>query len=431
MKYRLFSGMLIAGLLTGCKSPDLPAGPPLDRVTAWDSNPTYTYAREEKLMEWIEEDTPSSVIHTPENRWLNSFAACMEPFMVDWQQSDVSGSDEEYVIVHNVQVQGNPILGTSRLSTIRIPEHGIERIEYVIVRYGLKGPAKTSGHVQLRFIFKTDHRPLLYDRQGNPDLEQPYLDDLIVSWEAWRPTNTSWKFLAGLDPEQYGLTARMFSGNQRFLNDSLRGAVWDCYPLQLPEDEDAADMILWSCLIMGDSMARTTLSNMLREQLHLNDQEQIETKWTQEQKDQARQKLSWSEIPDDVFKDLLEGADYSYHAIERSCINLALLQIELAMERLYKEKDLGERDQQINWRPEGEIPDWFHEIVERDGEKVYLHALHAFFWALSHKEILPYKAYIPLKEAGMLQTDSKGHIIRYRYNHKTQSPYGNLRRNLM
>ena len=112
---------------------------------------------------------------------------------------------------------------------------------YWRVGYYLKGLAKTSGHIQLRFVFKQDHRPQLLDENNQLDREQPYLDDLFLSWEAWRPTNTPWEFAKGLDPDQYALSARMYSGPQRFLNDSLRGAVWDCYPLNIP-DADAADM---------------------------------------------------------------------------------------------------------------------------------------------------------------------------------------------
>ncbi|VGO21639.1 hypothetical protein [Pontiella sulfatireligans] len=50
---------------------------------------------------------------------------------------------------------------------------------------------------------------------------------------------------------------------------------------------------------------------------------------------------------------------------------------------------------------------------------------------MSNKAIFPYKSYLPLKDAGMLQTDKKGKVIMYRYGHKLGSPYGELSRNLM
>ena len=424
--------LLMCGLfLAGCKSRDLPVGPPLERVTKWDANPQYTYDAETAILQWLESDSKMlfEFCHTPESRWDNGLAACMSPFMVNWEASDLSSPDHKFVIVHGVQVGGNPILGTSRHATIRIPVHGIERVEFVIVRYHLKGPARLSGHVQLRFVFKEDSRPQLFDKQGNPDPAQPYLDDLIISWEAWRPTNTSWKFIAGLDPEQYTLTPRMFSGNQRFLNDSLRGAVWDCYPLQLPDVEGAADMILLNGLIMGDSLARKTIPPMLRDELKVRNSD-LADKLDKKDLKQLHQQLDWDEIPDDWFKDLMKDADVSYHALKRSCISVSLLQIELALERLYNENELGIR-KEIVWAPPGNIPAWFDKIVSDEESAGFFSGTRAFFWAMSNKEILPYKAYLPLKKADLLQTDKRGKIIRYRYGHKIGSPYGELSRNLM
>lgn len=425
-------GLAACGLiiLNGCKAPDLPGGPEVERVSAWNAEPAYHIGTAEELDEWMKQKTPSYIVHTPEDRWLNGFAECMNPFIVDWMQSDVGGGDSEYVMVHNVQVGGNPLLGISRHGTVKIQEQSIERIEYVIVRYALEGPARTGGHIQLRFVFKPDSRPQLFDANGNPDPVQPYLDDLMVSWEAWRPSNTPWKFISGLDPTQYELTARMYSGCQRFLNDSLRGAVWDCYPLQLPDHEEAEDMVLWCALIMGDSMARRTMTDMIMHDLKAEVGADFQNTWSKKQQDQMSRRLSWDEIPDNWFKATMQDADLTYHAIERSCISIGMLQIELAMERLYNEHDLGER-KKIDWRPKGKIPDWFNDVVRGDGKGTYTQAPYAAFWALTHQEILPYKAYLPLKRADMLRKDEKGNIIRYRYGHKLTSPYGDINRNVM
>jgi len=402
-------GLVAMGFaLLGCRSTP-PVGPPLERVEQWNKKPVYRVGTEADLLQWLESGSAVSIIHTPEDRWPNDFAVCMSPFLVDWAASDVSGSTNEFVIVHNVQVGGNPLLGTSRYATIRIPEGGIERVEFVIVRYYLKGLAKTSGHIQLRFVFKQDQRPELLDENGKLDREQPYLDDLFISWEAWRPTNTPWEFVAGLDPEQYALTARMYSGSQRFLNDSLRGAVWDCYPLNLP-DAEAADMLLWDGLLMGDSLTRRTILDLHKDA-----------------SDEIKKKFAWQKIPDDPLKDLLKDTDLSYHALERSCITIALVQIEMAMQRIYADRKLGERPE-IKYTL-GEIPEWFNNVAK--GNVKFRHSLEALFWARHHKQILPYKAYLPLEEAGMLQTDKKGKIIMYRYGHKIGSPYGSLSRNLM
>ena len=395
-------------ILSGCKS-TAPVGPPLKRVEHWNKNPTYRIGTETDLLHWLEKGSSVSIIHTPQDRWSNSFAVCMSPFLVDWEASTISESTNEVIIVHNVQVGGNPLLGTSRYGTVRIREKSIERVEFVIVRYHLKGLAKTSGHIQLRFIFKENRRPELLDKNGNLDPGQPYLDDLFISWEAWRPTNTPWKFVEGLDPKQYALTARMYSGSQRFLNDSLRGAVWDCYPLKLP-DTDAADILLWDGLLMGDSLTRRTI---------LDSNKNVSQK--------IKDELAWKKIPNDPLKKLLKTTDLSYHALERSCISLTLVQIEMAMQRIYSERNLGKR-KKIKYSP-GETPEWFNDVAR--GDVKFRHSLEALFWARQHKQILPNKAYLPLKEADLLQTDKKGKIIMYRYDHKNGSPYGELSRNLM
>jgi len=401
--------VLAAGFaLPGCRS-SVPIGPPLERVERWNGNPAYRMETEKDLLQWFEDKSPVRVVHTPEDRWPNGFAVCMSPILADWAASDVSGSTNGFVVVHNVQVGGNPLLGTSRYGTIRIPGGGIERAEFVAVRYKLKGVGKSGGHVQLRFVFKEDRRPELLDGNGRLDREQPYLDDLILSWEAWRPTNTPWKFMDALDPEQYALTARMYSGSQRFLNDSLRGAVWDCYPLKLP-DAKAADIVLWDGLLMGDSLTRRIILEM---------GEGISG--------EIKKKLAWQDIPNDPLKELLKEADLSYHALERSCITVSLAQIEAAMERVYAERHLGER-QKIKCAP-GKAPKWFDHAAQ--GKAGIRHSFGALFWARHNKQIMPGTAYLPLKEAGLLQTDKEGKPIMYRYGHKIGSPYGALGRNLM
>jgi hypothetical protein len=423
--------LLVSGLLlTGCRSSKVPVGPPLSRVAEWNENPEYLHNTEDVLLTWLNTDTPTVINHTPESRWRNGFAGCMDPFMVDWAQSDIREGQTGTVVLHNVQVAGNPVLGTSINASVHIPPHSIERVEFVVVRYALKGLAKMAGHVQLRFVFRPDSRPQLFDAQGNPDAAQPYLDDLVVSWEAWRASNTPWQFVAGLDPANYALTARMYSGNQRFLNDSLRGAIWDCYPLLLPDSPNAEDKILYCCLMLGDIMTRKTFSGMIKDQLIKKKGEDFTRDWTKEQRERALNRLSWDGIPDNWLKHRMQDADLSYNSIERSCITVALFQIELAMAWLYKEEDLGSR-REIAYAPPGDLPVWFNDLVTGEKTGGFFAAPRAIFWALNHKEIFPYKAYLPLEKAGMLQTDKKGKTIMYRYDLKNGSPYGELRRNLM
>jgi hypothetical protein len=402
-------GIVLGFILSGCRS-SVPVGPPLERVVEWNKNPVYNTLSEEKLLQRLEKSTPVEFVYTPEERWPNGFAACMSPLMINWSESNWTDSSNRFVIVRNVQVGGNPLLGLARYATIRIPFEGVKRVELVVVRYYLKGLAKRSGHVQLRFVFEQDHRPELLNENGDLNPEQPYIDDLIISWEAWRPTNTPWKFAEGLNPEKYALTARMYSGSQRFLNDSLRGAVWDCYPLKLSGDK-SAELLLWDGLVMGDLVARRSFSKLTNERFSI-----------------AEKKMHSEQIPDGYIKELLKDADTSYQALDRSCITMALSLIELTMRRVHA-GDTGVERTAVSYSP-GKPPAWFDHIATGEKRSIF-QAIKAFFWAETHQQIFPYKSYIPLEEAGLLQTDKKGKVIMYRYGHKQGSPYGELKRNLM
>jgi len=404
-----FVGVASVVLLGGCSS-SIPVGEPLARVQEWNKHPVYNKHTEKQMLDWLKQKTPRETVYTPEDRWPNEFAVCMTPLLINWKSSKWKDQTNGFVLVRNVQIGGNPIRGRAIYGTVRIPVRAVERVELVVVRYHLKGPARRDGHVQLRFVFNKDHRPEILNANGKQDSTQPFADDLIISWESWRPSNTKWEFVKGLNPKEYALTARIYLGCQRFLNDSLRGAVWDCYPLKL-SDKKTADLLLWDALVMGDLVARKSLKQITNNSFK-----------------SAQSKIHPEQVPDGFIKDLLKNADISYQALNRSCISMALAQIELTMRRI-DQGNTGTKRTAISYSP-GKPPVWFERIAL--GEKRSIgQAFHALFWAGEHEQIFPYKAYLPLKEAGLLQTDKKGKIIKYRYGHKIGSPYGKLMRNLM
>ena len=428
------SSVVLAGLLSGCSTGKVPPGAPLDRVQEWHENPEYHVGNGDTLLEWIRCKTPETTVYNPEYRWPDGLATSMTPILVDWENSRWENSGETissnyYILVRNVYVSGNPILGQTRLATIRIPARGVKTVEFVLVRYHLKGLAKTSGHVQLRFVFHENHRPQVLNADGSPDQSQPALDDLIFSWEAWRPSGTAWDFKTGLDSENYKLTARLFAGSQRFLQDALRGAVWDCYPLDLSAHEDAADTVLLTGLLMGDTLGRNLIWNMLEDGLIKDPSDEVKKNWKTKDALQARKTFTWEEIPEYPGKIHSKEIDPGYHALQRSCINLTLEQIDLAMERVYEKHNLEPRTR-IHLTQET-IPRWFDDVVEGNGWGTLYRAPHALFWLMGHKEVLPYKSYRPLEKAGVLQLDKKGKPIFYRYGHKASSPYGPLNEKIM
>jgi len=418
---------LVFFMATGCRSPKVKDGEPLERVSRWNKNPKFNEYNTTLLHAWLSSDTPVSVVHTPNDLMPNGFARCMTPFLVDWKDSTIKDTKGGYLIVRNVLVGGNPILGIARHACIRIPSSGVERVELIIVRYGLSGFKKYSGHVQLRFIFREDRRPILLDNQGKPDLEYPYIDDLILSWEAWRAPMVPYNVIDGLKPEGgYALTARLYTGAERFLNDSLRGAVWDCYPLNLPDKDKTGNIILYAGLVMGDALGRRSILNIENK---LSANKTKKTEWNEKDLDKVRGILNWDEIPDSMLKEALKKSDLSYNTFNRSCISLTLKQIDVAMKHLYAEKKI---DKQILIKESpGEIPIWFNEVLNKNRWKSITTAPGAFFWILHNSEVLPYKAYLPLQKAGLLKLNKKGKPIIYRYDHKKTTPYGTIRRNLM
>lgn len=430
----LYLMLIYCGLLMGCSSGKVPDGPALDRVNRWYKNPDYTWGSAKDLHEWINTPTPTIQAQNPENRWSNSLAASMTPFVVDWEHSTWDLTDDTvqtntYAIVKNVYVSGNPILGEVNLATIRIPEGGIKDIEFVIVRYALKGIAKTGGHVQLRFVFHEHTRPERLNNDGSLHQTNPYIDDLIISWEAWRPTQEKWKFKPGLEKDKYHLTARMYSGEQRYLQDLLRGAVWECYPLDLSQVDIMGDAILASGLMLGDGLSRKLIWSMLEHGLFIEPSPEIEATWKKKDKIRARHKLALEGIPDSPIKPMIEEIDPGYHAIQQSCINASLKQIDLAMEYLYASEGIGSWPG-IKVAPE-KIPTWFDDVAEGNGWAEFYNAPYAFFWFLGHKEIMPYRAYTPLDDAGLLKTNHRNKPIFYRYGLDYSSPYGPLKDRIM
>ena len=429
----LFLGVLI-GILSGC-STEVPQGPLIAREQAWQDNPKYIIGNDQTLLKWMNAKAPESTVFNPQSRWPNGLAESMTPLLVDWEDSCLNNTNKvsqsnEYFIVHNAYVSGNPILGSARLATIRIPTKGVKTVEFLIVRYNIKGLlAKTGGHVQLRFIFDEAHRPELLRADGSLDPVQPYLDDLIVSWEAWRPTGETWNFKEGLDPTKYRLTARLYAGDQRFLQDALRGAVWDCYPLDLSVSADAPDAVLSTGLLMGDALGRHLIWDMLEKGLIKDPTEEVKKAWKKEDLQKAEKMFAEEGIPQHLEKIYFNELKPGYHALERSCINMALEQIDQTMKRIYKRDHLGSWTD-IHVAPTT-IPSWFDDVVEGKDWKAFFEAPYALTWLINHKEVLPYKAYLPLKKAGLLQLNKKGKIIFYRYNYKETSPYGPLREKIM
>jgi hypothetical protein len=160
----------------------------------------------EELLGWAEQATPLARINTATDRLPNGLALSMLPFMVDWEHSDVDG-DAPFLLMRNVNAGGNPVIGENLLATLRIPLDGLDALQWCLTptRNKKRGKDTFMGHAMLRFLFTKD-RTSGHSGPGRQPLRGALPpDDLMLSWEAWRPPMTSYDGLKGLDPETYTL----------------------------------------------------------------------------------------------------------------------------------------------------------------------------------------------------------------------------------
>lgn len=410
----------------GKRTPD---GKPVPRVTAWHENPVFAEQSGKDLLNWIRQDTPIGITRTPEDRLPNGLASGMMAILVDWDASNPDDPENGCFIVHNVIVGGNVVLGQLVHATIRIPTRSIIDVEYVVVKPSLTGLGKNGGHAQLRFVFDPNNRPKILGTEADKLLSDPYLDDLIMSWEAWRPPLVKWDFETGLDASNFTLTARMLAGHMRFANDSLRKNIWHCYPLALPDVDDAADTLLHTALLMGDSLMRRVIGEMIDlDKLHSTTLPKGE-QWTAKEVEKARKALGREQIPDEDAKTDFSDIDISYQLFERSCITQTMTEVEMAMQWIHTKHNLGHREQ-VRISPES-FPPFFDCIIKGDRKGMIAGIPEGLSWFRKHSTVAPGKSYQLLEEAGLLQQDENGQTISYAYDIERITPYGKLGHNLM
>jgi hypothetical protein len=418
--------MKVGAALNSLRPPD---GAPVPRVAAWYENPVHHEQTGKELLNWLSKEAPIESTMTPQDRLPNGLASGMMAILVDWEASRPDDADSGFHTVHNVTVGGSAVLGRLTHATVKIPTRSIQCVEYVIVKQAVHGPVSKGGHGQLRFVFDPDNRPKILGPEAEALFRDPYVDDLIMSWEAWRPPLMMWDYEAGLDPKNFTLTARLTAGHVRFTNDALRSNFWHCYPLALPEVEGAADTVLHTALLMGDALMRRVIGEMV-------DLEQIDSTtipdaecWSGEDICKLKSKLSWDQIPDDDAREQFSTDDISYHLLERSCIALALAQIDFAMEWIHQNHDLGPR-RRVNIAPDT-LPEFFDSIVAKDRKGALRGMPEALEWFSTHQTVLPGKSFRLLEDAGLLKQDDRGKTINYVYDVNRVTPYGRLNNNLM
>lgn len=420
---------LVAGLVLWLAPPPLDRPPPpVPRLAAPGAGAVQTGSAVD-LLNWGRDPTPLFLVDVPKDALPNGLALSMIPFLVDWTRSVLQGA-EGTVRVRNVSVGGNPTAGENLLGTVEIPLDGLTDVQWCLTPdRNAKGQDSPMGHAQLRFVFAGDAQPVVLGRDARPQRLLRPLDDLILSWEAWRPPQTRYDPIAGLSPETYALTARAYSGRTRWLGDALRGNPWRCWPLDLPDTKDAAATVLMTGLLMGDAMARRTIDAMVKNgELELPDADAL-TDFSPADKAEIAAALSTDALPEDPLTHLMGKAELSYQLLERSCITYSLGVIQLALLRLHEEHDLGPAPR-LEILPQG-IPPWVEDLAGAGTGELLGYLPGALLFVARNGQVIPGNAHRILEGAGLMQEEDDGRPVVYEYFYKDQTPYGDLRDNLM
>lgn len=385
----------------------------------------------EQLLHLAEHDTQPLRLRTRRDVLPGGLSAAMAPMLIDWDASEIDRPDG-FVIVHNLNYEGNPLDGTTVLQTVKIPLDGVERVEWILVPLGRGGRRAALHHGQLRFVFRTD-RPLelvdLTDKAGGGDAE---LHDLVVSWEAWREPGQDFNFLTGMDPDAYALGLRLYAGPQRFLEDVLAGRDWFATPLRLPGGAAGPAEVLIVALAMGDGVARHTISKMFAESADqwpahapTADQAQLTAQWHELEKlTRPRQMTGDPRLN-------LSPQERTYQTMLRSCATMAYYCVTVAVDRLAERGlddgvDLGHLDQV---RLGGDEP-WMAEVAATNLGGLVMRAPLALRWLRRNPQAVPKKIPGRLDRAGLV-VHEKGKPVTIHYSLDGSTPYGRIADNLI
>ncbi|HEQ60652.1 MAG TPA: hypothetical protein ENN74_03485 [Firmicutes bacterium] len=358
------------------------------------------------------------------------YSAAMTPLLVDWNRSDFSPGGE--VLLIGVNHGGNPLSGVTELRSAAVRPDLVAEVQFIMVPLG--GP-RAIAHGMLRFIFESDGARLRGER-GEIAGQAETLDDLLLSWEAWRAPGVDYRMLKGMDPRTYELACRGYSGPQRFLEDALMNRDWEVYRLRLPGGCKGYAELLRVGLAVGDGAARHSLAWMI-EQVARQDQkvarrdEQSARKAKRAGAEGAAALEAWrslreravaSSAPDDDPRVDMRGQT-GYHSLLRSCANMSLYTIDVAVARLI-EAGFPAEGMVTTQEPElREAEGWMVELAEADLADILLRAPRMLAYALEHPTIIPGKIPGALEKAGLLELEN-GRPWKVRYSVLSETPWG-------
>jgi hypothetical protein len=355
-------------------------------------------------------------------------SVAMAPLLVDWLDSATGYEPDKYFVVRNVNLSSNPVSGQQILGSVRVPPGGIERIEWVFVVSKLGRRKTRGGHAMIRFVFRKDRRPTVITNDGDALGYNLNLEDLVLSWEAWRPPLARFDPVAGLDPETYALSLRCYSGPVRCLSDSIFDRPWECYRISLPDVPHASDKVLYVCLLFGDALARQTFASMLDERIeegkntpHGYEADDVEV-W-----EEMRKSLDRRAVPNFPVDEFLQGRT-RYHLLESSCVTMSLMMLDAANVRIRDRAGL-KPPKRVRVVP-GKAPAFLEHLARGKRRQALRGMPAALHWLAHNQTVIPGRAHELLDEVGLLKY-RRGEPVKSYYDNRKVTPYGRLEEHLI
>jgi hypothetical protein len=359
-------------------------------------------------------------IRTTRDVLPGGYSAAMTPLLVDWAKSDTGPGGEIHLL--NVNHGGNPVSGITELRSALIRPDSIREAQFIMVPLG--GP-EAIAHGMVRFIFDKGGAEFIGDDRDAAGTREE-LEDLMISWEAWRAPGVDYKMMKGMDPQAYELTCRAYSGPQRFLEDALMNRDWIMYKLDLPGAGAGLRELLMVALALGDGASRQSIVWMI---------EDAEKKWREEgpgpDPDQAEAARVWLSLKeragsssppvDDPRADMTGKT--GYQSVTRSCATMALYVVDLAVARIIEAGYPADGARPTRTPEIADEPEWMVELGRADMAGILLRAPKALVYALANPTVIPGNIPKALEDAGLLVMED-GRPWSKRYSMQGDTPWG-------
>jgi hypothetical protein len=374
-----------------------------------------------EALEWKRDTSDVVRVRIEKDVVPGGLSLAMAPVFVNWQSTSASFGPDDHYILRNVNVSNNPVGGILLLAGLKVFADSVESVEFVTVTWKVARRETPIGHAMLRFIFKEDRRPIILNREGEPFANDATVEDIVLSWEAWRPPRATFDPLKGLDPTTYALTPRCMVGPVRCLTDSILGRPWTCYPLKFPEVENAYNELLFVSLGLADAVARQTVAHILGRPIDkgrvFEDYPETELK---EWECLADHCLA-AKVPEHPILDILQGKT-EYQLLKRCCVTMALASLDWANDRIHRRG--GMESKRLQWAPET-MPSLVADLALGERGTILMRIPAAVYWMIHNHSALAGKAPEMLDEVGLLQ-HTLGRIKKTRYDTRANTPYGNI-----